>query len=122
MFRCVCVSVRVRAAVCPDIFLRLDPLPEGNVADSPGVESVRACVCVMGGCVYHVHGEVYQCVSVCPCVCVTDVMFELTQTVKPNHDTHTHTHTPMYMGVCVCVFKCKKKKKSDTAGKVALAG
>lgn len=45
MFRCVCVSVRVRAAVCPDIFLRLGPLREGNVADSPGVESVRVCMC-----------------------------------------------------------------------------
>lgn len=41
---CVCVSVRVRAAVCPDIFLRLGPLREGNVVDSPGVEIVRVCV------------------------------------------------------------------------------
>lgn len=38
-------------------------------------------------------------------VCVTDVMFELTQTDKPNHHTHIHTHMHTYRGVCVCVFK-----------------
>jgi len=49
---------------------------------------------------------VYQPVSFCGCACLPDVMFELTQTEKPNHDTHTHTHPwGVWMHTWVCVFK-----------------
>lgn len=88
----------------------------GNVRFSSSGNIV--CVCVCGCLCVHVcvflrdrvlnsecgavraWSSVFACFSLWMWVCMTDVMFEPTQTDKPNQGTHTHKHKHAW--VCAC--------------------
>lgn len=99
---CVCTCVFVQT------FFPLGRLLGGNVRFSRSGKCVCVCVCALDreSCWLCAWCSLSACFCLWMCVCVTDIMFELTQTDKPNHDTQTYTHIWSECVKCVSVCVC----------------